>query len=111
MDTVKKEMARLNINFLEISELKWVGKGEFNSNDHYIYQMLKICLQCRRPGFDAWFGKILWRRELLLTPVLLPGKFHSQRSLASYSPWDCKESDMTKRLTVSLPEDKSSSLS
>ena len=32
------------------------------------------------------------------TPVLLPGKSHGQRSLVDYSPWDCKESDMTERL-------------
>ena len=31
--------------------------------------------------------------------VFLPGEFHGQRSLASYSPWDCKESDMTEQLT------------
>ena len=30
-------MARMNINILEISELKWTGVGEFNSDDHYIY--------------------------------------------------------------------------
>ena len=30
-------MARMNINILGISELKWTGMGEFNSNDHYIY--------------------------------------------------------------------------
>ena len=34
---VKQEMARVNINILEISELKWTGMGEFNSDDHYIY--------------------------------------------------------------------------
>ena len=34
---VKQEMARVNINILGISELKWTGKGEFNSDDHYIY--------------------------------------------------------------------------
>ena len=34
---VKQEMARLNIDILEISELKWTGMGEFNSHDHYIY--------------------------------------------------------------------------
>ena len=34
---VKQEMARVNINILGISELKWTGMGEFNSNDHYIY--------------------------------------------------------------------------
>ena len=35
--TVKQEMARMNIEILGISELKWTGMGEFNSNDHYIY--------------------------------------------------------------------------
>ena len=33
------------------------------------------------------------------TPVFLPGEFHGQRSLAGYSPWDCKESDTTEQLT------------
>ena len=41
-------------------------------------------------------GKILWRREWVLTPVFLPGEFHGQRSLVGYSSWDCKESDMTE---------------
>ena len=34
---VVKQMARMNINILGISELKWTGMGNFNSNDHYIY--------------------------------------------------------------------------
>ena len=34
---VKQEMARVNINILGISEVKWTGMGEFNSDDHYIY--------------------------------------------------------------------------
>ena len=34
---VKQEMARVNIDILGISELKWTGMGEFNSDDHYIY--------------------------------------------------------------------------
>ena len=37
LEVVKKEMARVNINILGISELKWTGMGEFNSDDHYIY--------------------------------------------------------------------------
>ena len=37
LDVIKQEMARVNINILEISELKWVGMSEFNSGDHYIY--------------------------------------------------------------------------
>ena len=35
---------------------------------------LRILLQCRRPRFDPWVGKILWRREWQLTPVFLPGE-------------------------------------
>ena len=34
---VVKQMARVNVNILGISELKWIGMGEFNSDDHYIY--------------------------------------------------------------------------
>ncbi len=37
LDKVKKEMASMKIDILGISELKWMGMGEFNSDDHYIY--------------------------------------------------------------------------
>ena len=37
LEVVKQEMARVNIDILGISKLKWTGKGEFNSDDHYIY--------------------------------------------------------------------------
>ena len=37
LEVIKQEMARVNINILGISELKWVGMGNFNSVDHYIY--------------------------------------------------------------------------
>ena len=37
LKVVKQDMARLNINILEISEPKWTGMGKFNSDDHYIY--------------------------------------------------------------------------
>ena len=37
LDAVKQEMARVNIDILGISKLKWTGMGEFNSDDHYIY--------------------------------------------------------------------------
>ena len=52
----------------------------------------------RRLGFHVWVGKIPWRRKWQLTPVFLPGKSHGQRSLAGYSPWSCKELDMTQWL-------------
>ena len=37
LEVVKQEMARVNVDILGIRELKWTGKGEFNSDDHYIY--------------------------------------------------------------------------
>ena len=37
LEVVKQEMARVNVHILGISELKWTGMGEFNSDDHYIY--------------------------------------------------------------------------
>ena len=60
-----------------------------------VAHLVRICLQCGRPGFDPWVDKIPWRRERLPTPVFWPGKFHGL-----YSPWSCKESDMTERLSL-----------
>ena len=37
LEVVKQEMARVDVNIVGISELKWTGMGEFNSDDHYIY--------------------------------------------------------------------------
>ena len=45
LDKVKQEMARVNIGVLRISELKWVGMGKFNSDDHYIYSVGKNPLE------------------------------------------------------------------
>ena len=54
------------------------------------------CRRRRRFRFKPWVGKIPRRRKWQLTPVFLTEKFHGQRSLVSYSPWGCKESDMTE---------------
>ena len=43
--------------------------------------------------FDPWIEKIPWRREVLSTPVFLPGESHGLRQLESYSPWGHKELD------------------
>ena len=48
LEVVKQEMARVNINILGISELKWTEMGEFNSGDHYIYSCRQESL--RRNG-------------------------------------------------------------
>ena len=51
--------------------------------------------------FNPWVRKIPWRRKWQPTLVFLPGTFHGQRSLVSYSPWDHKESDKTWGLSNS----------
>ena len=48
LEVVKQEMAKVNIDVLGISELKWTGMGEFNSDDHYIYYWVQESL--RRNG-------------------------------------------------------------
>ena len=44
----------------------------------------------RRPGFYPWVRKIPWERKWQPTPVVLPEKFHGQRSLVGYSLWGCR---------------------
>ena len=60
------------------------------------------CLQRRRPKFNPWVRKIPWRKAWRSTPVVLPGEFHGQRSLMGYSPWGCKDLDITEWLTLSI---------
>ena len=47
LEVVKQEMARVNIDILGISKLKWTGMGEFNSYDHYVYYLGKNSLKER----------------------------------------------------------------
>ena len=81
-----------------------VGHDSVTKSPIYIYRLLwclksvGICLQCGRPGFVPWVGKIPWRRKWQPTPALLPGKSHGWRSLVGYSPWGRKESDTTEQL-------------
>ena len=57
----------------------------------------------RNPWFYPWVRTVLWRREWRPTPVFLPRECHGQRSLAGYSPWGRKESDMTEATEHTLP--------
>ena len=61
-----------------------------------VVQLVRIYLQCGRPGFNPWVRKIPWRREKLPTPVFWPGEFHG------LSPWGHKELDLTEQLSLSL---------
>ena len=64
---------------------------------------LRICLQCRRCGFNPWVGKISWRRKWQPTPVFLPGKSYGQTSLAGCNPWGRKELDTADQLSLHPP--------
>ena len=59
LEVVKQEMARVNINILGISELRWTGMGEFNSNDHYIYYCGQESL--RRNEVSIIINKRVWK--------------------------------------------------
>ena len=76
LEVVKQEMARVNIHILGISELKWTGMGEFNSDDHYIYYRGQESL--RRNGVaiivnkslkcSTWMQSQKWQNDLCLFP-------------------------------------------
>ena len=55
LEVVKQEKARVNVNILGISDLKWTGMGEFNSDDHYIYYCGQESL--KRSGVAIMFNK------------------------------------------------------
>ena len=54
------------------------------------------CRRHKRHRLDPWVGKIPWRRKWQPTPVFLPGESHGQWSLAGYTLWGRKESDVTE---------------
>ena len=62
LEVVKQEMARVNIDILGISELKWTGIGELNSDDHYIYYHGQESL--RRNGVAIIVNKRVWNAVL-----------------------------------------------
>ena len=55
LEVVKQEVARVHVNMLGVSKLKWIGMGEFNSDDHYIYYFGQEFL--RRNGVVIWSTK------------------------------------------------------
>ena len=57
LEVVTQEMARMNINILGISELRWTGRGEFTADDHYIYYCGQESL--RRKGVALIVNKII----------------------------------------------------
>ena len=78
LEVVKQEMERVNINILKISELKWTGMGEFNSNCHYIYYRGKeslrrngvaIIVNQKCPKFSTWMQSQKLQNDLFVSKV------------------------------------------
>ena len=90
LKVVKQEMARVNIGILGISELKWTGMGEFNSDDHYIYYCGQESL--RRNGVAIMFNRV--RNVVLgcnlkndrMISVLFQGKPFNIMVIQAYAP-------------------------
>ena len=89
----QRETARENIDILGISELKWIGGFPGSASGK---EPTCQCRRHKRCGFNAWVGKIPWRREWQHTTVFLPRESHGQRSLVGYGPRGCTESDVTE---------------
>ena len=91
LEVVKQEMARVNVDILGISELKWTGMGEFNSDDHYIYYCGQEPL--RRNGVAIMVNKRV-RNAVLgcslkndrMISILFQGKPYNIRVIHVYAP-------------------------
>ena len=91
LKVVKQEMARVNVDILGISELKWTGMGEFNSDDHYIYYCGQESL--RRKGVAIMVNKRVQNAVLgcnlkndRMIPIRFQGKPFNITVIQVYAP-------------------------
>ena len=89
LEVVKQEMARVNVDILGISELKWTGMGEFNSDDHYIYYCgqeslrrngIAIMVNKKSPKCSTWMQSQKRQNDLCSSPRQTI-QYHSYPSL------------------------------
>ena len=109
MEVVKEEMARVNVNILGISELKWTGMGGFNSDDHYIYYCGQESL--RRNGVTIIVNKRVQNAVLVynlkndrIISVRLQGKPFSITVIQVYAPTSNAEEAEVERFLEDLQD-------
>ena len=76
LEVIKQEMARVNVDILGISKLRWTGMGEFNSDDHYIYYCGQESLRRngvaitvnKSPKFNTWMQSQKQQNHLCSSP-------------------------------------------
>jgi len=108
LQVVKQEMARVNINILGISELRWTGMGEFNSDDHYIYYCGQESL--RRNGVAIMVNKRIQNAVLgcnLKNNRMISVRFHDKpfniTVIQVYTPTSNAEEELLRRLQKLMP--------
>ena len=91
LEVFKQEMTRVNVNILGISELKWTGMGEFNSDDHYIYycgqESLRkngVAVMVNKRVRNAVLGCILKNDRMICSFPRQTIQYHSNPSLYPY---------------------------
>ena len=109
LGVVKQEMARVNVDILGISELKWTGMGEFNSDDHYIYYRGQEYL--RRNGVDIMINKRVQNAVLgcnlkndRMISVYLQGKPFNITVIQVYAPTSNAEEAEVERFCEDLQD-------
>ena len=109
LEVVKQEMARVNVDILGISELKWTGMGEFNSDDHYIYYCGQESL--RRNGVAIMVNKRVQNTVLgcnlkndRMISVHFKGKPFSITVIQAYAPTSNAEEAEVERFYENLQD-------
>ena len=108
-EVVRQEMARVNINILGISELKWTGMGEFNSDDHYIYYCRQdslrrngVAIMVNKRARNAVLGCNLKNDRMI--SVCLQGKPFNIRVIQVYAPTSIAEEAEVERFYEDLQD-------
>ena len=108
LEVVKQEMARVNVNILGISELKWTGMGEFNSDNHYIYYCGQKSL--RRNGVAIMINWRVWNAvqgavsKTIEWSVRFQGKPFNITVIQAYDPNCNAEEDEVERFYEDLQD-------
>ena len=109
LEVVNQEMARMNVDILGISELKWIGMGEFNSDDHYIYYCGQESL--RRNGVAIMVNKRVQNAVLgcnlknnRMISVHLQGKPFNITVIQVYAPTSNAEETEVERFYEDLQD-------
>ena len=102
LEVVNQEMARMNINILGISKLKWTGMGEYNSDDHYIYDCGQESHHTQQRAQNAVLGCNLKNNRMI--SVRFQGKPFNITVIQVYAPTSNAEGPEVERFCEDLQD-------